>query len=477
MRNIIFFALLIGVSFVLAPAILELPMVAVGLIFGSFLLFLALTNFELGLMFLLFVIPLSVQVEVTELRGASVDVGADDFFIFLMFLIWLVYLGKTKQAPFVANPLTWPFLGYLAACLTSFIPLLIWGKGQPFVSLLHLLKWYEYVFIYFVLVKCLNTREQIVRFTIFAIACCSLVTFIHAGQILMGMLSGQTDMMYFAHKTTAGFESNGILGAFYDFSIAILLSFFVRYPHTNTRMKLLLLAAFTSFTLFYTFARAAYLGLIAAMICLGFFYRKRFLFIGLLLVFIAPVFLSRAVSERVTMTVKSENMEEMRRQLPGAYRYAGRGGLKLDASSMERILAWQKAKGIIYHHPIFGTGYWSVRYLGKFGFSTAHNFYITTIIETGILGLIMFLWLAGSLLWNAFSFGRTTQDPFYQALAYGITAGFVGILTHCFFGETFESFRMTGPLWMLTGIVFAAKRIDEEKRYDNDSAYEPVLAA
>lgn len=464
MKYIIFLLILVLVGGVLGPVIVQAPLVILAAIFGAFLLVLALTNFEVGLMLLLFIIPLSVQVNVQNIKGgAPVDVGADDFFIFCLFMIWLVYLAKTKQAPFAVNPLTWPFLLYFGACLLSFLPLIFSGKGKISLSFLHLLKWYEYVFIYFVVVKCLENRGQIIRFTVLSIASCAFIAGVQVLQILFGLTHGEAEAELGTFAMSS-FESNGILGAFYVFFLSIVLSFWVSSKETGKKLLLLALALLLSVTLFYTYARAAYLGMVVSMIVLGFLYRKRFLFISILLLLLSPAFFSKAVSERISMTVKvdTRTLADMGYRTPHAGHYTfGSKAIQLDESSYSRLLAWAKAKNLIYQHPLFGTGYWSVRYLGVFGFSTAHNHYVTVLVETGVLGFLSFLAICAALLFNTVAFARTTRDPFYHALAKGVAAGFIGILVHSFFGESFESFRLTGPLWIMAGIVFAAKRIEQ----------------
>ncbi|MBN1687878.1 MAG: O-antigen ligase family protein [Candidatus Omnitrophica bacterium] len=468
MRALFLTVIIIAIAIWLTPFIVENPVLIAVAAVSLALLILASTNIEAGLLILLFVIPFSRQVSLAEAGGgAPVDFGSDDFFIVCLFIIWLVYLGKSKQAPFVASPLTWPFLAYFGACLLSFIPMMMSGKGYPVLSFLHLVKWYEYVFIYFVLVKYLERRDQVIRFLILALVSCALVAIFQAAQITIGIFTGKTTG--FTKWATSSFESNGILGAFYVFFLSIVVSLLVRVRRPKIRILLIIFAGLLSFTLFYTFARAAYLGMVVSLMVLGFFHRRRALFLGIIMLCLLPAVFSRAVSKRVAMTVHidAKQMRQMQYQnLTGKIPYQSQKRLQLilDQSSRERLINWARSRNIVYHHPVFGTGYWSGRYLGTFGFSTAHNFYLTVLIETGILGLLTFLWMGWSLVSRPLFFSYRTKDPLYDALGKGFAAGFTGILVHCFFGETFEAFRLTGPLWMMAGVVFAAIRIDESRQ-------------
>ena len=465
MKLFLFAIVVLVICIFLGPAVIENTGLVLGAALGIFFLFLALTNFETGLMILLFVIPLSVQLNVTSVKGgAPIDFGVDDFFIFCLFITWLVHIAKTGQSPFSPNPLTFPFIGYLAACVVSLLPLAMIGKGNIALSALHLVKWYEYVFIYFVLVNSLKTREQIVRFTVLAIGSAVLISFINLMQVIYGLVTGADT--HFFKVATASFESNGILGAFYLFFLSIITSFIVTTEKGTTRFILGVLGGIMSFTLFYTFARGAYLGMVCALVFLGFLHHKKMLVFSLLMLSIVPVFTSKAVGERVSMTihVDSSNLKDFGIQQRGgmkgyqAYQAGGRT-FQLDQSSAERFYQWAKARKAIDQNPIIGTGYWGGRYLGVYGFTTIHNHYLTTLIETGIFGLASFLWLSWSLIADAAFFASKTGDPFYCAIARGLAAGYFGVLVHCFFGESFESFRLTGPLWIMCGIVFAAKKV------------------
>lgn len=468
--------LLVGIIvafFLFGPTVIENvvqnPVLVVGFAGGIFVLVLSMTNFEKGIMLLLFIIPFSVQLNLESSGGAPVDFGIDDFLIFFLAVVWLVYLGKTKQAPFVKNPLTWPFMAYLAGCLLSFIPMSMSGKGNIPLSLLHLVKWFEYVFIYFIMLKLLDQRPQIIRFTLLSLGIAVFVACIQLFQMITHI--GIKNPTGEGGLAMAGFESNGILGAYYVFFLSILLSFLIRLNLSmNLKFLLIGVSLLMAVMLFFTYSRAAYLGFFIALVLTSLFNRRAAIFVLAFGLLITPVILSRKVSQEIKSTVRYEGMERRMNSTWGQSRsvakyyaqHQGKGGIRLDLSSVVRLVSWAKARGVIYHHPLFGTGYWSTRFLSVFGFSTVHSWYITILLETGILGLLGFIWICWAILFNVFLLFRETQDEFYQALSIGYFIGFIGVLVHCFFGETFESFRMTGPLWMMTSIVVSAKRIEEE---------------
>lgn len=95
--------------------------------------------------------------------------------------------------------------------------------------------------------------------------------------------------------------------------------------------------------------------------------------------------------------------------------------------------------------PILGYG------VTGFGFMDAQ--YARTLVETGAVGLGVFLWLIWSVLRSGFGAFRTLRDPTERGLALGFLAGMVGLLTHALGANTFIIVRIMEPFWFFTGII------------------------
>ena len=128
----------------------------------------------------------------------------------------------------------------------------------------------------------------------------------------------------------------------------------------------------------------------------------------------------------------------------------------LDYSSAIRLVLWQRGLQVFLNHIVFGTGYWTTRWALA---AEAHSQYLAILIETGIAGFSVFLWLIIRMFKNALTLVRKTEEGFLKALGAGYIAGFVAILVTCFFSETLEAFRVTGSLWFVTGLITSANRM------------------
>src|SRR5437879_7042228 len=86
------------------------------------------------------------------------------------------------------------------------------------------------------------------------------------------------------------------------------------------------------------------------------------------------VFLPNSVQERITMTYTEEG--------------------ELESSAQTRVQLWEDAMQLFHQNPILGTGFNTYSYLGRTEkYRDTHNYYLKVLVETGIVGLLVFLWL------------------------------------------------------------------------------------
>jgi O-antigen ligase len=88
---------------------------------------------------------------------------------------------------------------------------------------------------------------------------------------------------------------------------------------------------------------------------------------------------------------------------------------------------------------------------------TGYNFldsqYLRVLVETGLVGLLAFLWLQISLFRHARDVLKTTQDPLFKGVALGFLTGFIALIVHSIGTNTFIIVRIMGPFWVLAGLV------------------------
>jgi O-antigen ligase len=84
-------------------------------------------------------------------------------------------------------------------------------------------------------------------------------------------------------------------------------------------------------------------------------------------------------------------------------------------------------------------------------------------VETGIVGMLAFVWLVYALFKVGLSTWKKKPDDFLRGLSVGLIAGLVGLLAHAIGANTFIIVRIMEPFWFLVGIVVALSSIDLDR--------------
>lgn len=204
------------------------------------------------------------------------------------------------------------------------------------------------------------------------------------------------------------------------------------------------LVAITLFATMYTFSRGAYIAVLFSVVVLGILKdRKLLLILGLFLTVWQAV-VPTAVRERVLMTENSNG--------------------QLEASAQERVDLWENAEKSILGSPIVGEGFATFQ-LGEHvaNLKDTHNWYVKILVETGIIGLIIAIFMLQQMLAISYRLFRRAEDPLYQGLGLGLfVATWACIAANCF-GDRWTYIEITGLLWVLIGTAIRAASFSESE--------------
>ena len=145
----------------------------------------------------------------------------------------------------------------------------------------------------------------------------------------------------------------------------------------------------------YTFSRASYLALIFSVFVLGILKDRKLILIGAVFLVTWQAVVPNAVRERVNMTENSNGV--------------------LEASANERVKLWEAAETSIINNPIFGTGFATYQMTSHVdNLKDTHNWYVKVMVETGIVGMIIVIFM----LWQMLALGLSSlQDRRRSALS------------------------------------------------------------
>lgn len=225
------------------------------------------------------------------------------------------------------------------------------------------------------------------------------------------------------------------------------------------------LAAFSAVCLMYTFSRGAYVAFAVGVLFVGFAKNRMLLIVILVFALSWTAFVPGAVQDRIFMTYES-------------------GSGDVDHSSETRLRLWEDALDLFTSsNVLFGMGFNTYASLHRVGtYEDTHNIYVKVLLETGIIGMFLFLWLLGKSFrvgWRVF---RRSNDPFMASLGLGLAVWILCSAVSSCFGDRWMYFQVNGDMWVLAGLISQTalfkgdgdKAGDEIER-ENDGETEPAL--
>jgi len=410
---------------------------------GIILFMVSFVSSQIALYILIFSMLLGPEIIVGETAGASIGRGItlrlDDFILLIVGFGWLARMAIHKELGFfLKTPLNKPIAFYIIACLMSTLIGGLMGRVELKTGLLFVVKYFEYVIIYFMVVNHVHDKRQINHFFWALLISCVIVSILGIAQIPGG------------ERVSAPFEGEvgepNTFGGYLLFMMAIAIGLFLSSHLWRDRLIYgsILLIAFIPFL--FTQSRASYLAFFPMLFVFAWLSEKRKLIImGLLfLAVLLPTISPKVVKERVTYTFTQQAQSD---QIQIA-------NIKLDTSTSARLISWQEALKDTAKHPVFGFG------VTGYGFVDAQ--YPRVLVETGIIGLFSFILLLLAILKYGVKIFRGTSDVLYKGLSMGFVAGFVGLLIHAVGANTFIIVRIMEPLWFVLAMVVMIPHLESE---------------
>jgi O-antigen ligase len=149
--------------------------------------------------------------------------------------------------------------------------------------------------------------------------------------------------------------------------------------------------------------------------------------------------------------------------------YQGNG--ELDSSAEDRVTIWQDAMQIFHEDPIFGTGFNTYAFMGRVGpYTDTHNYYVKVLIEEGIIGLLIFLWLLRMACKMSWSLFRRASDPVISALGCGLFAMMICVVIVNFFGDRWTYLQVNGFLWVILGLAARGLQLINQEKESQEEA-------
>ena len=202
------------------------------------------------------------------------------------------------------------------------------------------------------------------------------------------------------------------------------------------KWSLLALLSLNMYCLLYSFSRGGYLAFLAAFLFISLVHRniKALALLVLFLVFWTSL-VPQSVVERIEMTEGEE------------------GGL--DSSSQGRLLRWEHGMSLFLKNPL-GYGFETAGYLHfpRSGFGgDPHNRYMEFLVEMGIPGILLFLYLFFLAFRSGWKLYVASEDKFLKGLGLGFAATVVACIVSNFFGVRWTYVELGAFYWIFWALV------------------------
>jgi O-antigen ligase len=242
-----------------------------------------------------------------------------------------------------------------------------------------------------------------------------------------------------------GYAGVNGLGALEAQMSVFLLGIYSVHKDTKARVGYLLLLGTCLVSATYTLSRGAYLAVLVGALFIGTLKNRKLLVVLAIFLLTWQTLVPNGVRERVFMTENSNG--------------------ELESSAGDRVTLWENAMEIISGNPVIGTGFDTYKFMHAVGpYEDTHNYYVKVMLETGLIGLIIFLAIISLMFRAGFSLYRAVQaEDFLRGLGLGVAGMLVATIVSNIFGDRWSYIEETGFTWVLVAMALRGMMIVREQ--------------
>ena len=436
------YAFILFVSFVLSFFVQEFfdfntILLTIGVIF---IVSLSFISPRFALLLIIFSTLLSPEISLGQVpfhgaRMRAVVVRFEDILLIIVTISWLAQIAITKKAYTIPNtPLFKHFSLFLLITLLATLKGAFFNWLSPATGFFYFLKITEYFLLYLMVANNLKNTQQIKMYT---------AAFLLVALIVCIYCSFQVGIIPRISAPFEGEAEPNTLGGYFIIILGVSIGLALYVPSTRKKVFYLSLSGLLISLSFHTQSRATYAGIVPLFLTFLVIGRNRraHIIAGILIILLLFAINALVIPGVVTTRIKHTFKADQRRDTPEV------GFRKLDTSSMDRVYKAMEIVKFWMEEPILGYGL-----MGR-GFIDGQ--YIRILAESGLMGMMAFIWLMGSLFKKVRETTRiTTNDPFAQGLSVGFTAALVGIMVHAIpTNSILIIIRIAEPLWFLAAMV------------------------
>lgn len=324
-------------------------------------------------------------------------------------------------------------------------------SASPMDSLFPALVFICFMCGYYLVVNLIRSTEWIIRCYYAVLSAAIIVALYGIYQNFFGGVSTTwQDTTMFADisgRVVSTFENPNVLAEYLIMILPVAAAGFLTAKNISQKLLFLFMGGILGTCLIFTWSRGAWLGFLLGMMLFLLMYSKKTLVLGLLGVFGIP-FLPFILPDSIIN------------------RFTSIGNLG-DTSTSYRVHIWQGTFNMLEDHFLGGIG------IGVNVFSKvypryalaaiekaphSHNLYLQILVETGIIGLFLFLVFLFAFVRHNFTFYAKPQPLKPRLFCAALFCGILSVLAQGMTDYIWYNYRVYLIFWLLIGLTVATAR-------------------
>lgn len=418
--------------------VIALKPVAFGVLLGGLILVALLLLYpESGLLLFITLIPLHIVI--VKVVGIFPGIWKECLLV-LTVMAWFIHGLVSKKLCMVRTKINTPLCLFIF-WNTSLLLIDINNFNYNIIGLRNLL---QYSLVFILAVNLIKNKSGIKKYIFPIIIICVIPAIVNMYLFLfMSKIVDATGARLFILGEMKRMAPVAFMGAenyayYLSMISSLLIGFLIFAKSKKVKVVLVLgvLAAVSAMLL--TGTRGGMVALFTAIAFFGIRYSKKALFAFIVLFFIILLFLPTELRGRLTT-----------------------GFFKNRAN--ERVLMVQNALVAACDSPIWGIGLGNVgaAFPGDSRLATPHNYYCYLALQTGFVGLAIFLWILAIFLITSLRVHERVKGNYWKGLTAGLIMLLVAFSASAMFAGSGESFIIAPFFWFFGGVVMV---LDNEAR-------------
>ena len=396
---------------------------------------------EIGILFIASLLPVYAVLNKAIQSELPFSKDLIDILVIGMLLGWLLRSNHT-EGPYRRSPLLAPIALFMSYSLLSFLVGSSYlGEGLlPDLANQRLAYWKNFMIMPILyIITYSNLRERKWKYALFVLLFFSFLVMDYKFHLSFRWVK---HTHYFEKSRLGGtlaFLGPNEWGSFHTIYTLFIIGLFLVDKHLWRRIAYLLLIFCNTYSLMYSFSRGAYIGFVAGLFIIGIIRSRKLLVALVVFLFVWKALVPLSVVERVEGTFVEQGTRTD---------VVSVGGINLETAKRTDI--WGEAFSYFLSNPVLGTGFDThIRLTGR----DTHNVYLKFMVEQGIIGLFIYLWLYALALRSGWRLYRRADEELAKALGFAFLCAVVGSMVVNFFGDRWSYIQLGGLYWIFWALV------------------------